>query len=151
METTSSQQTKRQYFHAVVPTVASFPLPIVIFSFIILTINTFGFFNFFTILSGFIPGIGSNPGVDTIAIMISGRQLGVALVLVFALLYKHIRVMQLAWIIAIIREIADLALARGSAGMTAFVIVILIAEIATIVYLQKIASGQITKYVPTRK
>lgn len=144
METMQSSGQSR--FHAVVPTVAKFPLAIVIFSYIMLAINAFGLFNFFTNISAFIPGIGGGLAVDQIAIMISGRQLGAALVLLFALLYKNVRVMQLAWVIAMIREIADLALAQNNTGMFAFVIVLLVAEAATLIYLNAIASGKVAKY-----
>ncbi|MBI2053148.1 MAG: hypothetical protein HYT41_00165 [Candidatus Sungbacteria bacterium] len=138
-------------FHTVVPTVGRFPLTIVIFSCVMLAINAFGLFNFLTNLSAFVPGIGSGMAVDQIAFMIAGRQLGAALVLAFALFYKNVRVMQLAWVVAIIREVADLALARNSMGMFAFVIVLLIAEVATFIYLGAIASGRIPKYIKTDK
>lgn len=135
-------------FHAVVPTVKRFPLAIVLCSYIILAINLYGLINFFTNLPAFVPGIGTGPAVDQIAFMISGRQLGVALVLVFALLYKHVRVMQLAWLLAIIRELVDLALARNSTGSVIFVVAILIVEVAIFIHLGKIASGKVAKYRP---
>lgn len=132
-----------------VPTVARFPLVIVLFSCVILLINAFGFFNFFTNLSEFVPGIGAGHAVDQLSYMVAGRQLGGALVLLFALFYKDVRIMQLAWVIAIIRELVDLSLASNSAGMFWFVIVLLVAEVATVVYLERVARGKIAKYTAT--
>ncbi|MBI4225269.1 MAG: hypothetical protein HY617_02975 [Candidatus Sungbacteria bacterium] len=140
-------------FHTVVPTVARFPLAIVVFSCFLLAINAFGLFKFFTDLSGFIPGIGSGPAVDQLAFMISARQLGAALVLLFALFYKNVRVMQFAWFVAIIREVGDLSamLIRGDMSSSVFVIVILIAEVATFIYLGMIASGKVAKYARSNR
>ena len=58
-EAQSSDDSRRSRFHTVVSTVARFPLAIVLFSVLILLINAFGFFNFLTNLSDFVPGIGA--------------------------------------------------------------------------------------------
>lgn len=141
-EAQSSDDSRRSRFHTVVSTVARFPLAIVLFSVLILLINAFGFFNFLTNLSDFVPGIGAGQAVDQLSYMIAGRQLGGALVLLFALFYKDVRVMQLAWVIAIIRELVDLSLAGNSTGMFWFVIVLLVAEVATVIHLERIARGK---------
>ena len=82
--------------------------------------------------------------------MLAGRQPAVTVVFALALFGKNVRFMQLAWFLAIIREISDAAgtLARGMPFVTVFVIVVLVAEIAAFIYTGAIASGHVAKYKP---
>ena len=132
--------------------VTKFPLFIVIFSFVILAFNLFGLFNFLTNLAGFIPGLsGTMSSLHQAASMLSGRQIGVVSVMLFALYYKDIRVMQLAWVLAVIREVSDLiaTVLRGEVGISVVIGVLILIEIVIIVYLQSIVSGKVVKYNPS--
>jgi len=154
MSNTSEKQSR---FATLVPTVNKFPLPMVIFASLLLLINVFAVANFLFNMAGFMPGLatGEASAVKEVSLMLSGRHLGPVILLLFALLYKNTRVMQLAWFVVIVREVFDMlgTLARGDAGAGAliFVIVVLVAEIAAFIYTGAIASGHVAKYLPNQK
>lgn len=148
----TSPERKQSRFHTVVPTVAAFPVAIVVFGWFFVVVNTFFGVAFLTNPASVIPGLGSVGADQQAAIMLAARNLGQALILAFALLYKNVRILQFVWLMAIIREGLDLvaALVRGSgpSPMVTVVLfsVVLIAEFAAFVYLGAIASGRVSKY-----
>jgi len=141
---------RKSRFATVVPTVAKFPIAIVIFGWFLVMVNTFFGISFLTNPASVIPGLESTNAVLQATIMLGARNLGSGFILAFALLYKNVRILQAVWILAIIREIGDLiaglAGGGGVAGAT-IVVVILVIEIAAFIYLGLIASGRISKYI----
>ncbi len=140
-------------FATVVPTIEKFPLPIMILGSLLLLVNVFGFFTFLFNLSAMVPEIGTNASAQAAGILIAGRQLAVTVVFALALFGKNVRFMQLAWFLAFIREIADAAsmVVQGNNSGLPFFAALLIAEIAAFIYLGAIASGHVTKYLPSKK
>lgn len=124
------------------------PLPIMIFSGLMLVINVVAFFGFMFYLPATIPELGAISTGQELGFMLAGRQLGATVVLALALFSKNARLLQLAWLLALLREATDVAgsLVSGNyAGITGEA-VFLAAEIATFIYLGRIASSRIAKY-----
>ena len=98
---------------------------------LLLLVNIFGFVNFLFNMSGFFSGIGTGSPVQQLSYMIAGRQLAVTVVFALALFGKIVRFMQLAWFLAIIREISDAAgtMALGMTAGTISIIVLVIVEL----------------------
>lgn len=144
---TSATQT-RSGFTTVVHRVDRFPFSIRLLGYALLLVNIGGFVSFLTNLQGFAPGLPENSSVDQIGYMLAGRQLGVAIVFALALFGHNIRFLQLAWGLAILRELADIAgtIARGQTGASIGIGVLLVAEIAIFIYLGAVATGRIAKY-----
>lgn len=139
-------------FKTVVSKVDKFPLPMVIAACLLLLINFSGLFMFLTNLDGIVPGLkGSNAeAVQQIAYQIGARQLIPIVIFVFALFYKDVRIFQIAWLLALIREIGDLAGALANHPTQAGIIIIavcMLIEIASFIYLGMIASGKVAKYI----
>ena len=141
---------KQSPFATVVPTVERFPVPILILGSLLLLVNVFGFFTFLFNLSAMAPEIGTNASAQAVGILIAGRQLAVTIVFALALFGKNVRFMQLAWSLAVIREIADAAsmVVQGNYVGLPFFAALLIAEISVFIYLGAIASGHVAKYKP---
>ena len=141
---------KKSRFATVVPTVDRFPLPIMILGSLLLLVNVFGFMTFLFNISMFAPGLPAGSALQSLGYIIAGRQLGVTIVFALALFGKNVRFMQLAWFLAALREIADMAGMAAQVpaiGIVTFVILILL-EFAIVVYLGAIASGHVAKYKP---
>ena len=141
---------KHTHFVTAVPTVSRFPLPIMIFGGVMLAINVVAFLAFLLFPGRVIPGFAASNMVQEVGFMLAGRQLGATAVLALALFRKNVRLFQLAWLLAILREVTDAAgaLVSGSYGGAALGAVFLIAEMAAFIYLGRIASGHVAKYVP---
>lgn len=137
-------------FASVVSTVRRFPIAMVVFGWFLVAINTFFGVMFLINAAGVIPGLAAGGADQQAAIMLAGRNLGQALLLAFALLYKDVRVMQFVWLMAIIREVFDLAAAliRGTGPSPLIIIVVLGIEVAAVIYLGAIATGRVAKYRP---
>jgi len=117
-----------------------------------LLVNFSGLFMFLTNLDGIVPGLkGSNTeAVQQLAYQIGARQFIPIVIFLFAIFYKDVRVFQIAWLIALIREIGDFAGAMANHPSTAgliFIVVCMVLEISSFIYLGMIASGKIQKYI----
>lgn len=139
-------------FKTIVNKVDKFPLPIVIGACFLLLINFSGLFMFLTNLDGIVPGLkGSDTeAVQQLAYQIGARQFIPIVIFLFAIFYKDVRVFQIAWLIALIREIGDFAGAMANHPSTAgliFIVVCMVLEISSFIYLGMIASGKIQKYI----
>ncbi|MBX7162741.1 MAG: hypothetical protein K1X49_03540 [Saprospiraceae bacterium] len=139
-------------FKTIVSKVDKFPLPIVIGACFLLLVNFSGLFMFLTNLDGIVPGLkGSNTeAVQQLAYQIGARQFIPIVIFLFAIFYKDVRVFQIAWLIALIREIGDFAGAMANHPSTAgliFIVVCMVLEISSFIYLGMIASGKIQKYI----
>ena len=134
-------------FETVVPTVAKFPMPIMVVGTLLLLINLFFLGNFLFNLQGIFPGLGNSGVVQQLQYMLAARQLGMAVVFGLALFGKNVRFMQLAWFLAFIREVGDLAggLALGNNPGLFFIIPLIVIEIAAFIYTGAIASGHVAK------
>jgi len=150
----SSATEAKSTFTTVVRTVPRFPLPMVVFTYLLLLFNLLGLVLFLFSINGIVPGLAglSSGTVQQLSYRIAGRQLIPILLFVFALTYKDVRVFQLAWAMALIREISDVAgfLATGESVFVLLIIyaLFMVGEIAAFVYLGRIASGHVTKYLP---
>jgi len=126
----------------------------VVFAYLLLLFNLLGLVLFLFSINGIVPGLAglSSGTVQQLSYRIAGRQLIPILLFVFALTYKDVRVFQLAWAMALIREISDVAgfLATGESVFVLLIIyaLFMVGEIAAFVYLGRIASGHVTKYLP---
>jgi hypothetical protein len=98
------------------------------------------------------PGVGSSGPDRQALIMIAARRLGQAVILAFALLYRDVRVVQVVFAMAFLREAFDLrARMQSGAGIQpATVVVMLVIEVAAFIHLGAIASGRSPKYLPGR-
>ena len=139
-------------FRTIVNKVERFPLPIMIGACLILLVNFSGLFLFLTDLEDIVPGLkGSNSeAIQQIACQISARQLIPIVIFLFAIFYKDVRVFQIAWLIALIRETGDFAGAMSNHPSTTgliFIVVCMVLEISSFIYLGMIASGKIQKYI----
>ncbi len=139
-------------FKTIVNKVDKFPLPIVIGACFLLLVNFSGLYMFLTNLDGIVPGLkGSNTeAVQQLAYQIGARQFIPIVIFLFAIFYKDVRVFQIAWLIALIREIGDFAGAMANHPSTAgliFIVVCMVLEISSFIYLGMIASGKIQKYI----
>ena len=84
--------------------------------------------------------------VQQLAYQIGTRQFIPIVIFLFAIFYKDVRVFQIAWLIALIREIGDFAGAMANHPSTAgliFIVVCMVLEISSFIYLGMIASGKI--------
>ncbi|MGH9157260.1 MAG: hypothetical protein ACRD1K_15805 [Acidimicrobiales bacterium] len=128
----------------VVPKVEHFRWFILLVAYPLLVVNLFGFANFAVNLNGFAPGIGTGTSVDQVSYMLAGRQLAVALVFALGLFSRRVRLMQLGWGLAIIREFADMAgtIARGQTAGALAIAALVAIEVAIFVYLGALASGR---------
>ncbi len=150
----SSATEAKSTFTTVVRTVPRFPLPMVVFTYLLLLFNLLGLALFLFSINGIVPGLAglSSSTVQQLSYRIAGRQLISILLFVFALTYKDVRVFQLAWAMALIREIADVAgfLATGESIVVLLIIyaLFMVGEIAAFVYLGMIASGHVARYLP---
>ncbi len=143
-------------FKTVVSKVDKFPLIMIIGACLLLLVNFSGLYMFLTNLTGIIPGLAGSDSdaIQQIAYQISARQFIPIVIFLFAIFYKDVRVFQMAWLLAIIREIGDFAGNMTNHPATAgliFVCVCLLVEISSFIYLGMIASGKIPKYIKTNK
>lgn len=142
-------------FKTVVSKVDKFPLLIIIGACSLLIVNFLGLFLFSTKLAVIVPGLNglNSEAIQQISYQISARQLIPIVIFLFALFYKDVRVFQMAWLIALIREIGDFAgnMANSHPSQTGLILisVFMIIEIASFIYLGMIASGKIPKYIKT--
>lgn len=139
-------------FKTIVSKVDKFPLFIIVGACFLLLVNLSGLYLFITNLEGIVPGLkGSNPqAIQQIAYQISARQLIPIVIFLFAIFYKDVRVFQIAWLIALIRETGDFAGAMANHPSTAgliFIVVCMVLEISSFLYLGMIASGKVQKYI----
>lgn len=84
----------------------------VIFGWFLVFTNAFFGASFLTNAASVIPDLAATGADQQAAIMLAARNLGQALILAFALLYKNVRVLQMVWLMAIVREVLDLIGAR---------------------------------------
>ncbi len=145
--TDSTVHTSR--FATIIPNVRRFPIAMLVFGWFLVATNAF-FGIMFVVNADVIPGLAASGADQQAAIMVAGRNLGQALILGFALQYKNVRVLQFVWLMAIIREVFDLAgtLIRGSGPSPAIIAAVLVIEVASFIYLGAIASGRVAKYRP---
>lgn len=124
------------------------PLPITVLTFLLLAVNVGGFFFMLTDLDQVVPGLGDSAAVQQAGYMMAARQLGVAFVFAIAYFSKQVRLMQLGWGLAALREMGDMpgAVAQGGAiGGVAMAALILI-ELAIVAWLHAVATGRIARY-----
>ena len=142
--TNLTDNNKKSPFATVVPTVDRFPLWILIVGGLLVLANLGGSFSF----TGAIPGLGTSGPDQQAATMLAARQLGQAFILLFALLYRNVRVLQAVWFMTIIRECIDLIarLTSGQGLSPIFIVITIAIEIAAFIYLGAIASGHVARY-----
>ena len=118
------------------------PRWISIFGWLLVVANVSGAITMFGDASGLIPGIGSTGPDEQALSMIAARQLGQALLLAFALLYRDLRVLQLVWVMVFIREAIDLwaRLVSGAGIDPKLVVVTLALELGAFVHLGKLSA-----------
>lgn len=137
-------------FKTVVPTVRRFPIWIYVVGGLLVLANVAGSVGFLTGPSALIPGLEFKGPGEQASMMIAARQLGQGLFLLFALLYRNTRTLQMVWAMVIIREGIDLAsILISGQGLSPIMVGVTIAiELAAFVHLGAIASGHLKKYRP---
>ncbi len=139
--------------HTIVPKVNKFPLWILIPAYILILIGFYGFSLYLFSLKDSVPGLSgaTDIAIQQLSFQVAGRQIIPVIIFIFALFYKDVRVFQLAWFVAFIRDLGDVlgfTSAKAAFGSIAFILFLMVIEIASFIYLGMIASGKVAKYLP---
>jgi hypothetical protein len=111
-------------------------------------INIFFFFTMLFNVEMIYPGLNASGIAGKVQCTLAARQLGVAIVFALALYGKNTRFMQLAWFLAFLREMGDLAgtMAIGDTAAALSFTPLIIFELGVFIYVGAIASGHVAKY-----
>lgn len=128
----SDQSTVVSAFLTVVRRVRRPPLWIAVVGWVLVLANVSVVATMLVDGSGLIPGIGASGADRQALVMIAGRQLGQAVILAFALVYRDVRPLQAVFAMAFLREAFDLwaRLESGARIEPVMVVDMLIIELA---------------------